>query len=466
MAGWPDGRVRRRPTLPCEWETGDGRLPGPLYTGGVTETKLRAGSLPSAQEQTLAAKDKTLTSPAAVALARAALEGVAAADAVGEHEAAAPTGERLVTHLFACTMPGYRGWRWAVAVARPPRGRTATVCEIVLLPGEDALLAPAWVPWADRLEPGDVGRSDRLPFRETDERLEPGWEATGEEADAVALDELDLGRARVLSPEGVARAAQRWYGSDHGPDADGVRKAHATCSTCGFLMRMTGAMRGLFGVCANEWAADDGRVVSLDHGCGAHSETDLPDQGPEWPVTPSRVDGNDLEVLATDAASQVEATTGAGGAGSRARKATTRRPGPENEAPQESQGGSQPTDPAPENLEPSEPSAQPGTGETRTAVPPARPTTRPHEEPADGPEDGGAHDGGAHDGDAHDGGAHDGPSAAGHGADAVGPEDVAGRAASARDAVVDLTRHARYRPTEHHAPATLEELEAILPTGH
>ena len=34
-------------------------------------------------------------------------------------------------------------------------------------------------------------------------------------------------------------------------------------------------MRHLFGICANEWAADDGRVVSLDHGCGAHSETDV-----------------------------------------------------------------------------------------------------------------------------------------------------------------------------------------------
>jgi len=37
--------------------------------------------------------------------------------------------------------------------------------------------------------------------------------------------------------------------------------------------------------------------VSLDHGCGAHSETDLPDQGPEWPVTPSRMDDSALEPL-------------------------------------------------------------------------------------------------------------------------------------------------------------------------
>ena len=260
----------------------------------------RAGALPTPAEQALAAKDKTLTSPAAIELARHALEEVTDPITVGEYVAAAPEAERLVTHLFDCTLSGYRGWRWAVTLSRVPRGRTATVCEVELLPGEEALLAPAWVPWAERLEPGDITRSDRLPRKETDERLEPGWEATGEDADAVALDELDLGRPRVLSAQGVASAAERWYGGDHGPEAEGVRKAHATCSTCGFFVPMAGALRAIFGVCANEWAADDGSVVSLDHGCGAHSETDLPDQGPEWPINPSRVDDHLMVPLSTN----------------------------------------------------------------------------------------------------------------------------------------------------------------------
>ena len=260
----------------------------------------RAGALPTPAEQALAAKDKTLTSPAAIELARHALEEVTDPITVGEYVAATPDAERLVTHLFDCTLSGYRGWRWAVTLSRVPRGRTATVCEMELLPGEEALLAPAWVPWAERLEPGDITRSDRLPRKETDERLEPGWEATGEDADAVALDQLDLGRPRVLSAQGVASAAERWYGGDHGPDAEGVRKAHATCSTCGFFVPMAGALRAIFGVCANEWATDDGSVVSLDHGCGAHSETDLPDQGPEWPINPSRVDDHLMVPLSTN----------------------------------------------------------------------------------------------------------------------------------------------------------------------
>ena len=260
----------------------------------------RPGSLPTKAESTAAAKDRTLTSPAAVERARAALYEITEPLSVGEHTAAKLQAERLVTHLFECNLAGYDGWRWAATMARPPRSRTATVCELELLPGEDALLAPPWVPWADRLRAGDVGRSDRLPKRETDERLEPGWEASGEEGDAIALDELDLGRARVLSSEGIQRAAQRWYDGEHGPEADGVSKAHATCSTCGFLLPIAGRMRHVFGVCANELAIDDGRVVSLDHGCGAHSETDLPDQGPEWPVTPSYMDDRAMEPLGAD----------------------------------------------------------------------------------------------------------------------------------------------------------------------
>nr|WP_257210349.1 DUF3027 domain-containing protein [Actinomyces ruminis] len=145
-----------------------------------------------------------LTSEGAIEAARAALGEITEPVSVGLYAASRQLDKRLITHLFECNLAGYRGWRWAVTMTRPPRGRTATICELELLPGEDALLAPAWVPWADRLQPGDASRSDRLPRRETDERLEPGWEATGEDGDTVALDELDLGRARVLSAEATA----------------------------------------------------------------------------------------------------------------------------------------------------------------------------------------------------------------------------------------------------------------------
>jgi hypothetical protein len=50
--------------------------------------------------------------------------------------------------------------------------------------------------------------------------------------------------------------------------------------TCGFLVRLEGSLGRVFGVCANEFAPDDGRVVSLDHGCGAHSEAATPGAAP------------------------------------------------------------------------------------------------------------------------------------------------------------------------------------------
>ncbi|GAB3885278.1 DUF3027 domain-containing protein [Terrabacter terrigena] len=213
---------------------------------------------------------------AAVDLARAALEGVAEPGTVGAHLGMDALEERLGMHWFECTSAGYRGWRWGVSVARVPRAKVATVCETNLLPGPESVLAPEWLPYADRLAPGDLGAGDVLPFRPDDPNLEAGFEATGDEdVDQMAFFELGLGRPRVLSAEGREAAATRWYSGDNGPTAEVATKATARCTTCGYFLPMAGALRVTFGVCANEWSPSDGRVVSLDHGCGAHSETDL-----------------------------------------------------------------------------------------------------------------------------------------------------------------------------------------------
>ena len=160
----------------------------------------------------------------AVEQARAAAEELAGADAIGEHLGVRADGERLVSHSFACRQRGYRGWRWAVSLARAPRARAVTVCEVVLLPDEGAVLAPTWVPWADRIAPGDLGPRDVLPYRPDDDNLEPGYAATGDEdADRLAIWELGLGRVRVLGPHGREAAAERWYHGDRGPDRRGGR---------------------------------------------------------------------------------------------------------------------------------------------------------------------------------------------------------------------------------------------------
>jgi hypothetical protein len=233
----------------------------------------------------------------AVDLARAAAEAVAGPSEVGEHLAVTADDDRVVTHTFACLSRAYRGWHWAVTVARSARARVVTVDEVVLLPGPDALLPPAWVPWSERLKPGDLGVGDLLPTSADDDRLEQGYTSAGDaDADQLAIWELGLGRPRVLSPMGRDDAADRWYSGDHGPSTPMATAAPATCATCGFLVLLAGSLRQAFGVCANEYSPSDGQVVSLDHGCGAHSEAAVLPPAPD--TAPPVVDEVGFDVIA------------------------------------------------------------------------------------------------------------------------------------------------------------------------
>jgi hypothetical protein len=293
----------------------------------------------------------------AVDLARAAAEEDAGPGQVGAHVGIDVESDRVVTHLFESLSPGYVGWRLAVTVARAARAKVVTVSESVLLPGPDALLAPEWVPWTERVRPGDLKAGDLMPARSDDERLvpvvalagetglldwddndawrlagragpgdgngstetgasepadgtagessdatasAPGDDAAGELANASATDQELPGQpetaspartrrrssrprgraepvgmlrpARVLSAAGRDEAAGRWYAGEHGPRSPLASTAPAACLTCGFMVRLSGPLGRVFGVCANEYAPDDGKVVSVDHGCGAHSE--------------------------------------------------------------------------------------------------------------------------------------------------------------------------------------------------
>ena len=208
----------------------------------------------------------------AVNLAHEAAQEMARPVPVGDHLGLRSEGDRVVTHDFACLDPAYRGWRWAVTVTRASRAKVVTVSECVLLPGDDALLAPPWVPWLERLRPGDLGPGDLLPTAPDDVRLVPGYTQADDATEHQAQWEPGLGRIRVLSREGRDEAAARWYDGVAGPRAPIAASAPAQCATCGFFVALAGELRQVFGVCANEYAPDDGRVVSADHGCGAHSE--------------------------------------------------------------------------------------------------------------------------------------------------------------------------------------------------
>ncbi|WP_232793948.1 DUF3027 domain-containing protein [Pseudofrankia saprophytica] len=243
---------------------------------------------------------------AAVDVAReAAVEEAGDADAVGEHLSVEAEGERLVLHRFACRTPAYRGWVWAVITARAPRVRRVTVDDVVLMPGEGALLAPPWVPWSQRLRPGDVGVGDLLPTAVDDPRLALRRSDVDELVDTDDFLELGLGRPRVLSAIGREEASARWYAGEPGPDAHVAKVAPATCLTCGFHVRLAGALGRLFGACANELAPDDARVTSIDHGCGAHSEALVaPSAHPEsvpFDEDPSDLTPTDVELVGATA---------------------------------------------------------------------------------------------------------------------------------------------------------------------
>lgn len=224
----------------------------------------------------------------AVELARAAAVRRAGVIDVGEHRGVVAEDVRVATHLFGCDHPGYPGWQWSVTVVRASRARVVTVSEVTLLPGEGSLLAPRWVPWSERVGARDLTPGVLAPSPIDDVRLEPGYTggesaADMEPAEATQLRavvaELGLGRERVLSPEGRDAAAERWLEGPGGPDNAMAQQAPALCATCGFFVGLSGSLGRIFGVCTNELAASDGAVVSVDHGCGGHSDVPEPSRG-------------------------------------------------------------------------------------------------------------------------------------------------------------------------------------------
>jgi hypothetical protein len=252
---------------------------------------------------------------AAVEQARAAaVETAGDASLVGDHlgvarEPVATTTDEIpaealgevLTHRFASRLSGYVGWHWAVTVARAPGERTVTVDEVVLLPGDSALLAPAWVPWHQRLRPGDLSVGDVLPSTEDDPRLAPAYLVGDDSADdaegRVVAEELALGRERVMSAEGRSEAANRWAAGEFGPGTPMARHAPGPCATCGFYLPLAGSLRQRVGACGNAYSPADGRVVTADYGCGAHSQATLVVDEATEVVRTARYDTGAFDVL-------------------------------------------------------------------------------------------------------------------------------------------------------------------------
>ena len=265
---------------------------------------------------------------------------------VGDFVEAIDLGDNVTDFRFESRVRGYEGWQWSVTLYHDVELDHWTVNESSLVPTDKALRPPKWIPWKDRLEPGDLAVTDSIGTDPDDPRMEEGFRktqdaetsddtedkpsvadetvqepamdgnasdesektdvsedseqpVTSEEDVEEAVEEFDLSRRHVLTPLGRSQTAKRWYEGPHGPKSLSTKTADGNpCSTCGFFIPLKGELNLLFGVCANKWSPDDGRVVSIDHGCGEHSEIDPPEPSHLWVQSKPAFDDMHIDIIA------------------------------------------------------------------------------------------------------------------------------------------------------------------------
>lgn len=264
---------------------------------------------------------------------------------VGGFVQAVDLEDNVTDFRFESRVRGYEGWQWSVTLYHDVELDHWTVNESSLVPTDKALRPPKWIPWKDRLEPGDLAVTDSIGTDPDDPRMEDGFRKTldnvsdekgtesvpvdeaernletddetvqnasmpddvaesdqpltSEEDIDEAVEEFDLSRRHVMTPLGRSQTAKRWYEGPHGPKSLSTKTAEGNpCSTCGFFIPLKGELNLLFGVCANKWSPDDGRVVSIDHGCGEHSEIDPPEPSHLWVQSKPAFDDMHIDIIA------------------------------------------------------------------------------------------------------------------------------------------------------------------------
>lgn len=285
----------------------------------------------------------TTMDPRAIAQA-AAIEVVDEDSQVGDFVEAIDLGDNVTDFRFETRVRGYEGWQWSVTLYHDVELDHWTVNESSLVPTDKALRPPEWIPWKDRLEPTDLAVTDSIGTDPDDPRMEEGFRKTepaetgenvssdaesaettnasdnaetdadgaagsqGESAAASvtseedideAVEEFDLSRRHVLTSLGRSQTAKRWYEGPRGPKSLSTKTSDGNpCSTCGFFIPLKGELNLLFGVCANKWSPDDGRVVSIDHGCGEHSEIEPPEPSHLWVQSKPAFDDLHIDIIA------------------------------------------------------------------------------------------------------------------------------------------------------------------------
>lgn len=130
--------------------------------------------------------------------------------AFGEFIEVKDEGNDTYTYLFKSNLKGYVDWRWSVTIYQPAKGE-ATISELVLLPGENSLVAPDWVPWSERLADYKALQAEL--------ELQAALEAEEEESEDTEEDDLEDAAEELLT---AAEANQSEDAEDEPEDA-GVR---------------------------------------------------------------------------------------------------------------------------------------------------------------------------------------------------------------------------------------------------
>lgn len=147
---------------------------------------------------------------AAVDLARAELSKITPAETIGEPIGHIVEGKHVLSLLFDCTMTGYPGWHWTVSLSRIDENAAPSVLETELMPGNDALLAPDWVPWSERLADYRTAQDHAAAL---------ALEADGEELDDELGDGLDEDE---LDDDEIEALDELEDEEEYGDDDDGV----------------------------------------------------------------------------------------------------------------------------------------------------------------------------------------------------------------------------------------------------
>ena len=124
---------------------------------------------------------RLLKKPQHQSFAEKAAKETAPANGVGKFLGTSTEDKDTTNYRFESKLTGYVGWEWNVVVFQAKKSDAATVSEAVLLPGKDSVVAPSWVPWAERRAEIEKNKAEGLAVSDLEVTVdsEPDTKDTG-----------------------------------------------------------------------------------------------------------------------------------------------------------------------------------------------------------------------------------------------------------------------------------------------